>query len=98
MANVAAPSPRSLRGALRRQRVLTVALVALGVIVVVGVMGYVPLAGVLLAILLALLAVFRIMLPVQAVGALAVRSRAVDASVLLALAAGLALLAGTPNL
>lgn len=98
MANVAAPSPRSLRGALRRQRVLTVALVALGVIVVVGAMGHVPLAGVLLAILLALLALARIMLPVQAVGALAVRSRAVDASVLLALAVGLALLAGTPNL
>ena len=98
MANVVAPSPRSLRGALRRQRVLTVALVALSVIVVVGAMGHVPLAGVLLAILLALLALARIMLPVQAVGALAVRSRAVDASVLLALAVGLALLAGTPNL
>ena len=52
----------------------------------------------LLAILLALLALLRIMLPVQSVGALAVRSRAVDASVLLALAVGLALLAGTPNL
>lgn len=98
MANVVAPSPRSLRGALRRQRVLTFALVALVVIVVVGAMGHVPLAGVLLAILLALLALLRIMLPVQSVGALAVRSRAVDASVLLALAAGLALLAGTPNL
>ncbi|WP_106507413.1 DUF3017 domain-containing protein [Brachybacterium timonense] len=98
MANVVAPSPRSLRGALRRQRVLTVALVALGVIVVVGAMGHVPLAGVMLAFLLTLLALARIMLPVQAVGALAVRSRAVDASVLLALAVGLALLAGTPNL
>ena len=57
-----------------------------------------PLAGVLLAALLLVLALMRALLPVRAVGALAVRSRGLDVAVLLALALGIAVLSTSPNL
>ena len=56
------------------------------------------LAGLLLAILLGVLAVLRAVLPVRAVGALAVRSRGLDVAVLLVLAISLAVLSSSPNL
>nr|WP_239552359.1 DUF3017 domain-containing protein [Brachybacterium muris] len=87
-----------MRAAFRRQAVLTVALVLLVVIVAIGATGAVPLAGILLAGLLATLAVLRLVLPTCRVGALAVRSRGVDATVMLVIAAGLAVLATSPNL
>ena len=92
------PSPFTVRAALRRQAVLTMALLALAVILMVGALGAVPLAGMLLAALMAVLAVVRLVLPTAAVGALAVRSRAVDAAVMLVIAAGLAVLSTSPNL
>ena len=92
------PSPFTLRAAFRRQAVLTVALVLLVVIVAIGATGAVPLAGILLAGLLATLAVLRLVLPTCRVGALAVRSRGVDATVMLVIAAGLAVLATSPTL
>lgn len=98
MADVARPSPFTLRAAFRRQWVLTCALLTLAVIGVIGAFGFVTIAGASLAVLLALLAAARAILPVQTVGALAVRSRAVDVTVLAILAVGIALLLGTPNL
>lgn len=93
------PSPFTLRAAFRRQIVLTAALLVLGVIVVIGAVGLVPLAGILLACLLGVLALVRLLLPTRMVGALAVRSRGVDVAVLLVLAVGLAVLAtSSPNL
>lgn len=77
---------------------LTLALCALGVIIVLGVMVSVPLAGVLLSLLLLTLAVLRAVLPVRTVGALAVRSRLLDVAVLLVLAISLAVLSTSPNL
>lgn len=77
---------------------LTTALIAMAVIVAVGARTEVALAGVLLALLLGVLAVLRAVLPVRAVGALAVRSRGLDAGVLLVLAIGLAVLSTSPNL
>lgn len=77
---------------------LTVALVAMVLIVAVGVLTEVALAGVLLALLLGALGVLRVVLPVRAVGALAVRSRGLDAGVLLLLAVALAVLSTSPNL
>jgi hypothetical protein len=91
-------SPYTLAAALRRQAVLTSALVALAGIVGVGVLISAPLAGVLLAGLLALLAVLRAVLPVRAVGALAVRSRGLDVAVMLVLALMIGALTGSPNL
>ena len=55
-------------------------------------------AGTALAVLLGVLALARIVLPVRVVGALAVRSRGLDASVLALLAIGLAVLSVSPNL
>lgn len=92
------PSPFTLRAAFRRQAVLTVALVLLVAIVGVGATGAVPLAGMLLAGLLVALAVLRLVLPTRKVGALAVRSRGLDAAVMLIIAAGLAVLSTSPNL
>lgn len=91
-------SPFTLRAALRRQRVLVLALVALLVVIAVGVMGDVPMAGVMLIVLLVLLAILRAVLPTQAVGALAVRPRWIDVSIMLTLALGLALVVGVANL
>lgn len=91
-------SPYTVRAALRRQAVLLVALPVLVVIVVIGALGHAPLAGVLLAAELGVLALVRAVLPVRAVGALAVRHRPIDVAVLLALAVGLLFLAGSPNL
>lgn len=90
--------PTTLSAALRRQAVLTCALCALGGIIVVGVLTSVPLAGGLLALLLGILAVLRAVLPIRAVGALAVRSRGLDVAVLLVLALSLAVLSSSPNL
>lgn len=91
-------SPFTLTAAFGRQVVLTLALCALGVIIVLGVMVSVPLAGVLLSLLLLTLAVLRAVLPVRTVGALAVRSRLLDVAVLLVLAISLAVLSTSPNL
>ena len=91
-------SPTTLSAALRRQAVLAVALCALGVIVVLGVLVSASLAGVLLAGLLGVLAILRAVLPVRSVGALAVRSRGLDVAVLLLLAVALGVLSASPNL
>jgi len=91
-------SPFTLRAALRRQAVLVCALVVLVVIVVIGATGRAPLAGVLLGGELVVLALLRALLSAQAVGALAIRPRPVDVTVMLVLAAGLFALAGAPNL
>lgn len=91
-------SPFTLRAAFERQFVLTVALIAVVVIVAIGAFTEVALAGALLALLLGVLAALRAVLPVRAVGALAVRSRGLDAGVLLVLAIGLAVLSTSPNL
>lgn len=91
-------SPTTLAAAFQRQAVLTLALCALGVIVAIAVLASVPLAGLLLAALLGVLAVLRAVLPVRVVGALAVRSRGLDVVVLLMLAVSLAVLSAAPNL
>lgn len=91
-------SPYTLRAALRRQAVLVAALPVLAVIIAIGATGRAPLAGLLLAAELAVLALVRALLPTHSVGALAVRPRSVDVTVLMVLAVGLAFLSGTPNL
>ncbi|WP_422115384.1 DUF3017 domain-containing protein [Brachybacterium sp. UNK5269] len=91
-------SPFTLAAALRRQAVLTTALAALAGVVGIGVLVSAPLAGVLLAALLVVLAGLRAVLPVRAVGALAVRSRGFDVAVLLGLALTIGVLTGSPNL
>lgn len=91
-------SPHTLRAAFRRQTVLALTLPALALIVLIGATLSAPLAGVLLAALLLVLALMRALLPVRAVGALAVRSRGLDVAVLLALALGIAVLSTSPNL
>ncbi|WP_114853725.1 DUF3017 domain-containing protein [Brachybacterium sp. YJGR34] len=91
-------SPFTLGAALRRQAVLTASLVATGAIVVVGVVISAPLAGLLLASLLGVLALLRAVLPVRVVGALAVRTRGLDVAVLVLLAVGIGVLSGSPNL
>lgn len=91
-------SPYTLRAAVRRQAVLAIALPVLVLIVAIGAAGHAPLAGALLATELAVLAVLRATLPTSVVGALAVRPRAVDVTVLALLAVGIAALAGSPNL
>lgn len=98
MAGVSRRSPFTLRAAVRRQAVLTWALVSLALIGVVALSGRVPLAGMLTALLLGFLAVTRATRPTEKVGALAVRSRAIDVTVLATLAVGLAVLSMTPNL
>lgn len=91
-------SPHTLRAAFRRQTVLTLALIALALIVVLGATVSASLAGILLSALLLGLALLRALLPVRAVGALAVRSRGLDTAVLLVLALGIAALTTSPNL
>lgn len=91
-------SPFTLSAALRRQAVLSGALCALLAIVVLGVLYSAPLAGLLLAALLIVLAMLRATLPVRVVGALAVRSRTVDVAVLVVLAISLGVLSSSPNL
>lgn len=91
-------SPFTLAAAFRRQAVLTIALAALAGIVGVGVLISAPLAGVLLSALLVVLAGLRAVLPVRAVGALAVRSRGLDVAVMLVLALMIGALTGAPNL
>ena len=92
------PSPHTFSAAVRRQAVLTSALCALAVIVLLGVLRSASLAGLLLAVLLGALAVLRAALPVRAVGALAVRSRGLDVTVLVVLAISLGVLSASPNL
>lgn len=91
-------SPYTLRAALERQTVLAVALVALLGIVLIGISGRAPLAGALLAVLLGALALLRALLPIRAVGVLAVRSRGTDVGVLVVLATAIAVLSTSPNL
>lgn len=75
-----------------------VALPVLAGIIAIGAAGHAPLAGVLLAAELLVLAAVRAVMPTEAVGALAVRPRAIDVSVLTALGLGIAVLVGSPNL
>lgn len=91
-------SPHTLGAALRRQAVLTLALLALAVTVAVGVLHSAPLAARGAAALLGVLAVLRAVLPVRRIGALAVRSRGLDVAVMAVLAIGLAVLSTSPNL
>lgn len=91
-------SPFSVGAACRRQVVLVLTLPAVAAIIVTGSVVGAPLAGLLFAVLLGLLALLRAVLPVRAVGALAVRSRGVDAGVLALLAIGLGVLSASPNL
>ncbi|WP_245822910.1 DUF3017 domain-containing protein [Brachybacterium avium] len=91
-------SPFSFAAAVRRQAVLTAALCALGGVVVLGAVFSAAAAGLLLAVLLGVLGILRAVLPVRAVGALAVRSRGLDVAVLLVLAISLAVLSSSPNL
>ncbi|MGP9844534.1 DUF3017 domain-containing protein [Brachybacterium sp. 107] len=91
-------SPFSLGAACRRQVVLVLTLPAVAGIIITGTVVGAPLAGLLFAVLLGLLALVRAVLPVRAVGALAVRSRGVDAGVLALLAIGLGVLSVSPNL
>lgn len=93
-----ARSPHTLGAAFRRQAVLTLALSALALIVVIGTAVSASLAGILLSALLLSLALLRALLPVRAVGALAVRSRGLDTAVLLVLALSIAALTTSPNL
>lgn len=83
---------------MRRQAVLLCALLALATIVTVGALASAPLAGRLLGALLGLLALLRAVLPARAVGAMAVRSRGLDVTVLVLLALPLVVLASSPNL
>ena len=83
---------------MRRQAVLTLALLVLAGSIVVGVLVSAASAGLVLALLLGILAVLRAVLPVRAVGALAVRSRGLDVAVLLVLAISLGVLSSSPNL
>ncbi|ACU86198.1 hypothetical protein FM106_08335 [Brachybacterium faecium] len=92
------PDPTSLPAAVRRQAVLTLALLVLAGSIVVGVLVSAASAGLVLALLLGILAVLRAVLPVRAVGALAVRSRGLDVAVLLVLAISLGVLSSSPNL
>ncbi len=77
---------------------LILSLPVLAGIVLVGIFVGAPLAGGMLAILLGVLALLRAVLPVRAVGALAVRSRGLDVGVLALLAIGIAVLSVSPNL
>lgn len=91
-------SPHTFGAALRRQLVLTLALLALAGIVVLGVLVSASLAARAMAALLGVLAVLRAVLPVRSIGALAVRSRGLDVTVMVVLAIGLAVLSTSPNL
>jgi hypothetical protein len=87
-----------LPAALWRQRILVGTLVALLGIIGLGLLGHVPLAGGLLSVLLAVVAFLRIVLPTRVLGALVVRSTAIDVTVLLVLAVGIGALSVSPNL
>lgn len=81
----------------RAARPLVLAAVAAGVLLAVAaglLLGF-RLAGYVLAAELAAVAVLRLLLPVRVVGALAVRSRALDVATAAALAAALGVLALT---
>lgn len=93
-------SPFSRRAAVYRQRLLLAVLVLLacGVMPLAFVAG-VPAAGVALGILLLVLALARLVLPVDALGALVVRMRLIDVGILTLLGGGiLALSLTSPNL
>lgn len=68
------------------------------VIVPIGMLASVRLAGVLLGILLLVLAGLRLFLPVESLGALVVRQRVVDVVMMLALGVLILALSSTPNL
>jgi len=81
----------------RAARPVVLAAVAVGVVLAVAaglVVGF-RLAGYVLAVELAVVAVLRLLLPVRVVGALAVRSRVVDAGIAGVLAVALAVLTWT---
>lgn len=90
--------PTSLRAALRRQRLLIIALLALVLVLLIAMNGAVPFAGRTLGVLLLALAAARVVLPEERLGGLAVRCAAVDAAVLAVLGLGLLILSTAPNL
>lgn len=84
---------------MRRQRVLLGALTVIAfVILPVALFVSVPVAGYLLGSLLAVLAILRLILPVDVLGALVVRRRGIDVLITSVLAAGILVLASSPNL
>lgn len=88
-----------MRAAFYRQRLLLLALGILAFVVVpVAFTQGVSVAGLVLGILLLSLAFFRLVLPVDALGALVVRRRGIDVLILVALGVGIIVLSGTPNL
>lgn len=91
-------SPYTLGAALRRQALLIAVLVALVLILAIGLAGEVPAAGAALGGLLLVVALLRCALPVRRLGALVVRARWIDVSVLCVLGTGLLLMSGAPNL
>lgn len=91
-------SPFTLRAALARQRVLATALGLLAGSVGIGVLLSASLAGMVVAALLIVLAILRLVLPTSELGALAVRSRGMDAGIMLVIGVALAVLSTSPNL
>lgn len=88
-----------MRAAFYRQRLLLVALCVVAFVVLpLGLVQGVSVAGLVLGILLLVLAFFRLVLPVEALGALVVRRRGIDVLILVALGVGIIVLSGTPNL
>lgn len=92
-------SPYSLGAAVHRQRLLLVTLgIVFFVVLPVGLFFSVPTAGYTLSALLFALAVVRLILPVDALGALVVRRRSVDVATILVLAILIFVLASSPGL
>lgn len=90
--------PHTFGAAVHRQIALILTLVALVVVIGIALAGAVPLAGRLLTGLLLVVAFVRLVVPVQKLGALAVRARGIDVTFLLILAVGIGVLSGAPNL
>ena len=92
-------SPYSLGASLHRQRLLLVTLgIVFFVVLPIGVFFSVPTAGYALSALLFALAVVRLILPVDALGALVVRRRSIDVATILILAILVCVLSSSPGL
>ncbi len=92
-------SPSSLGSAVHRQRLLLVTLgIVFFVVLPIGLIFSVPTAGYTLSALLLALAVVRLLLPVEALGALVVRRRSIDVATILLLAVLIFALASSPGL
>ena len=92
-------SPYSFGAAVHRQRLLLVTLgIVFFVVLPIGVFFSVPTAGYALSVLLFALAVVRLILPVDALGALVVRRRSIDVATILILAVLVCALSSSPGL